>query len=130
MKREQPATEGALLGDSQAELLRDRSARATRRYLDLLRDALLDEHYVENELRIDRLLEFVGTGREIDLDQLANPARRMADAMRQLRRQRRAGELPRDETSTAGMPETLAYAGLGRTRLEHLEACLEAVHED
>ena len=29
--------------------------RAVQRYLDLLKDALLDEHYLENELRIEYL---------------------------------------------------------------------------
>ena len=38
-------------------------SRATRRYLDLLRDALLDQHYLENELRIEHLLECVDAGR-------------------------------------------------------------------
>ena len=37
--------------------MEDRLARATRRYLDLLRDALLDVHYLENELRINHLIE-------------------------------------------------------------------------
>ena len=32
------------------------AARATRRYLDLLKGALLDTHYLENELRIEYLL--------------------------------------------------------------------------
>ncbi len=39
------------------EVMEERLARATRRYLDLLRDALLDVHYLENEVRIEYLIE-------------------------------------------------------------------------
>lgn len=108
----------------------DRLARATRRYLDLLRDALLDEHYLENELRIEQLLKCVTTGQEPDLDKLANPARYMTKALRDLQRRRQAGELQDAEVSRADGAHELAYAGLGRIRLDHLEACLEVIRDE
>ena len=104
--------------------LKDRAARVTRRYLDLLRDALLDEHYLANELRIEYLLECVGTGSPVDPEKLANPARWMIKALRQLRQSREAGD------RGGSSPENLAYAGLGRSRLDHLERCLDAVREE
>jgi cephalosporin hydroxylase len=107
----------------------DRAPRATRRYLDLLRDALLDEHYLENELRIEHLLECIAAGAEVDPDKLADPARHMTGALRDLRRARETGVLPTAE-SGADISEALAYAGLGGTRLDHLRACLEVVREE
>jgi cephalosporin hydroxylase len=102
------------------EAIPDRLERATRRYLNLLRDALLDVHYLENELRIGHLLESVAAGREISATKLANPARHLATPLRELKQERDAG-------GPLGGADGLAYAGLGRVRLEHLEACLETI---
>jgi len=106
----------------------DHLERVTDRYLDLLRDALLGEHYLENEMRIEHLLDVVG-GADLDLDKLADPARHDASRLRRLKRERRVGELagdgaPRDR---AGIP---ASAALGRVRLDHLRGCLEALRND
>jgi cephalosporin hydroxylase len=108
----------------------DRAERAVRRYLDLLRDALLDEHYLENELRIEHLLECVTEGEEVDFDRLANPIRYMATLLRRRQQERHAGELPSDQASTGGSSHELAYAGLGRHRLDHLERCLEGIRDE
>ena len=126
MERKDQASEGLLAGSSE-EALRRRVARANRRYLDLLRDALLDEHYVENELRIEHLLDCIRTGREVDLDKVANPARYMTNALNRRQQERRAGELPTDQARTTGASDVLAYAPLGRVRLDHLESCLELI---
>ncbi|MQA73291.1 MAG: glycosyltransferase [Solirubrobacterales bacterium] len=115
------SSEGALEGHA---------ARAARRYLDLLRDALLDQHYLENELRIQHLLECVGAGREADPDKLANPARHMVGPLRRLKQERQAGQLPGGEAEAAASLEALAYAQVGRTRLDHLESCLAAIRDD
>src|SRR5438045_1500500 len=112
------------------ELMTDRGARAIRRYLDLLRDALLDEHYLENELRIGHLLECISTGQDVNADKLASPARHMASALERRQQERRAGELRHDLEGPAGRSNGLAYAALGRVRLEHLEACLDAIRRE
>jgi cephalosporin hydroxylase len=124
VENEELASEGSLVGCGEEA---DRAARATRRYLGLLRDALLDEHYLENELRIEHLLECISAGRDVDLKKLANPARYMAGALRRRQRERRAGELPSDQAGAKGTSEVLAYAGLGRIRLDHLEVCLDVI---
>ena len=99
---------------------RDRAERATRRYLELLRDALLDEHYLENELRIQYLLEGAEAGKPLDPVKLADPARHLAVELDRLRLERRGGR-PAD---------ALAYADMGRIRLQHLEECLDALRAD
>jgi cephalosporin hydroxylase len=106
----------------------DRAARATARYLDLLRDALLDEHYLENELRIEHLLECVRVGRDVDFSKLGDPVRYMAKALDQRQEERRAGEL--QGIPANGGAGGFAYAGLGRVRLEHLRTCLESIREN
>ena len=108
---------------------RERDTRVARRYLDLLRDALLDEHYLENELRIEHLLECIATGKDVDSGKLSDPIRYMASALRVRRQERRTGALPgRDAPS--GAANEFAYAGLGRFRLEHLERCLEVIRDE
>ena len=74
-------------------LPRERDTRVARRYLDLLRDALLDEHYLENELRIEHLLECIETGKDVDSGKLSDPIRYMASALRVRRQERRTGAL-------------------------------------
>ncbi|HEX6654307.1 MAG TPA: CmcI family methyltransferase [Thermoleophilaceae bacterium] len=107
----------------------ERGRRAVARYLDLLRDALLDRHYLENELRIEHLLESLASGEPVDPDRLANPARHMTAELRRLKQEREAGEFPADAASAARL-DGLAYAPLGRIRLDHLRACLELIRED
>ncbi|MEK6250807.1 MAG: CmcI family methyltransferase [Actinomycetota bacterium] len=108
----------------------DRAARVTRRYLNLLRDALLDEHYPENEVRIAHLLECVSNGEDVDPNKLANPARHMVKALRELKQERQAGALPANAQGAGGGSDVLAYAGLGRVRLDHLESCLEVIRDE
>ena len=76
------------------KVMEDRLARATRRYLELLRDALLDVHYLENEVRIEYLIESAAAGRAPIAKKLANPARHMASSVRERKQARDAGELP------------------------------------
>lgn len=126
MDSEQLTSEGPLILDGQQA---ERAARATRRYLDLLRDALLDQHYLENELRIEHLLECVSAGSGPDPNVLADPARHKAAALRRRKQARQTGELP---TSEQGASEAhgLAYADLGRARLDHLETCLATIRDE
>ena len=112
------------------EAIGNRAEQAIGRYLDLLRDALLDEHYLENELRIQHLLECVSTGEDVDYGRLANPVRYMATVLRQRQQERRTGELPSGDANISGSSDGLAYAGLGRFRLDHVQACLEKVREE
>jgi cephalosporin hydroxylase len=121
-------SEGSLTENDAAA---DRAARAARRYLHLLRDALLDEHYLENELRIEHLLECVNSGRHVDHDKLANPLRYMQRALRRLQEERQAGRPPNDGGPGSGSrSDGLAYTALGHRRLDHLEACLEVIRDE
>ena len=66
-------------------------ARAAERYVDLLKGALLDEQYLENELRIDYLTRCVERGTPVDPAILRDPTRRQHEARRRLETGLRAG---------------------------------------
>lgn len=106
------------------------AGRGARRYLDLLKSALLDEHYLENELRIEHLLECVETGEAASQDKLRHPARYMNARMRRLEQARRAGELRGDDPDANGRWDGIAYTGIGRVRLDHLEGCLDVIRDE
>jgi cephalosporin hydroxylase len=107
-----------------------RAERAARRYIDLLKAALLDEHYLENELRIAYLLECVESGQSASPEKLQDPARHMSRRMRRLERERHAGEGSDEEHEAKGRRGGLAYTTIGRARLDHLEGCLDVIREE
>jgi cephalosporin hydroxylase len=107
-----------------------RAEGAGGRYIDLLKGALLDEHYLENELRIEYLLECVESGEAVSRDKLQNPARHMRRRMNRLQRARHAGEFSGDEPDVNGTRNALAYTTVGRVRLDHLEGCLDTIREE
>ena len=61
---------------------RGQAERLARRYLELLKWAVLDEHYLENELRIEHLLAGVLGGETISDKKLRDPSRYMARELR------------------------------------------------
>jgi cephalosporin hydroxylase len=124
VESEEAVGEGVIVGGEEDAALRDRAGRLIRRYLDLLRDALLDQHYLENEVRIEYLLECISTGNRVEEEKLANPARQMIAALRRKKQEREAGDLG---TATS---EALAYAAVGRVRLDHLEGCLDVIRNE
>jgi len=100
-------------------------AQAARRYLDILKAALLDEHYIENELRLHHLSERLTAGKEPQPAIIRDPARHLrGERVQEALVRRRAGALDRGENgSWAYFP----YATMGRVRLDALEACLDAI---
>jgi cephalosporin hydroxylase len=104
-----------------------RAERGVRRYLDLLKGALLDEHYLENELRIDYLLRCIAAGRDVDAVKLRDPARYLVTDLRHVEQQRRTGEIASQSPAPNSLGLSLAYTGVGRIRLDHLERCLETI---
>jgi cephalosporin hydroxylase len=109
--------------ESQAE-------RSARRYLELLKGALLDEHYIENELRIEHLLECVKSGTAASPDALRDPARSMSRRMRQVQQARQTGRRSSDDPDADGWRDGLAYTTIGRARLDHLEGCLDVIRKE
>ncbi len=101
--------------------------KANRRYLELLKGALLDEHYMENELRIDHLVRHLLAGSQPTANAVRDPVRQMKHMTRQMLAARRAGKLGDDRGNILGY---FPYSTMGRVRLDHLEGCLDAVRTD
>ena len=105
--------------------LNERVARTTSRYLAVIKAALLDEHYLDNEVRIEYLRGVVGR-QAPDLSPLRDPARLLQERYRRIKRARLTGEpLDAGESHTFG-----AYTNMGRAQLDHLERALDHVRTD
>lgn len=104
----------------------DKLTRAAHRYLELLKSALLDEHYLENEIRLKYLARCVRTGEAAEADRVRDPLRAQPDAYKRLLRRRRNGSSVPVDAANGFLP----YASMGRTRLDHLERCLDAVRAE
>ncbi len=100
--------------------------RGASRYLELLEGALLDEHYLENELRLDYLARCLDRGIEVNSTMLRDPARHLKPEWRSLQAARRAGVLADDGDPPPYFPQTT----MGRVRLDHLRSCLDRVRTD
>jgi cephalosporin hydroxylase len=101
--------------------------RAATRYLELLKGVLLDEHYLDNELRIDLLAKAIERGEAPDPEKLRDPHRRMRPELRELEAARRAG---RPRPAHDGTPAYFPLTTMGRLQLDHLEECLDAVRTE
>jgi len=101
--------------------------KSNRRYLELLKAALLDEHYMENEVRIDHLVRSLLNESKPTENAIRDPVRQMKEKARQMLASRRAGKLDEDRGLVLGY---FPYTTMGRVRLDHLEQCLDSVRED
>ncbi|MGH9290656.1 MAG: CmcI family methyltransferase, partial [Acidimicrobiales bacterium] len=95
------------------------------RHLAVVKDVLLDRHYLENEVRLERLTAHGGRQRP-DPIELRDPVRNAQERYRRLERQRFAPAGPDDGAASSFLP----YAPMGRAQLDHLEAALDAVRRD
>ena len=103
-----------------------REDRAARRYLDLLKAALLDEHYLENEVRLEYLYACATGGREPDPVILRDPRRRLRAPLEQLQETRRTGIPVRELAERPVFP----YTTIGRSGLDDLHECMEAIRAE
>lgn len=97
--------------------------RLASRYLDSIVRGLIDEYYLENEVRIAHLADCVTRPKPVELPRLRDPARHDQEALERLRRHRRVGASPEDDA----LPSGYAYAPGGRVGLDHVLQCLDAV---
>ena len=100
--------------------------RATARYLGVVKSALLDEHYLENEARLAHLTSRIAARRPPEARILRDPVREDQESYRRLVTQRFGAAGPDEEGARSFLP----FTAMGRTRLDHLERCLEAVRAE
>jgi cephalosporin hydroxylase len=99
--------------------------RATARYLKVVKSALLNEHYLENEVRLEALSGTVNADRRAAA-KLRDPVRHDTEAFRRIARQRLGPPGPGDYAVNSFLP----YTAMGRTQLDHLERCLDTIRND
>ncbi len=99
--------------------------RATARYLKVVKSALLNEHYLENEVRLEALSSSVPAERKA-ADKLRDPVRQDTESYRRFARQRLGPAGPELHTANSFLP----YTAMGRTQLDHLQRCLDTIRAD
>jgi cephalosporin hydroxylase len=102
-----------------------RADRAVARYLAVVKDALLNRHYLENEVRFDQLTA-KGNRPPPHPTELRDPVRNLQEPYRKLERQRFASAGPDDAARSSFLP----YAPIGKAQLDHLERALDAMRQD
>jgi cephalosporin hydroxylase len=100
--------------------------RSARRYLDLLKGALLDEHYIENEARIEYLLGCIERARPVNPDLLRDPKRHLHADTARLEQARKMGHATEEDRLAAYFP----YTAVGRAHIEQLEQALQTVRRE
>jgi cephalosporin hydroxylase len=105
---------------------RERLDRAAERYLDLLESALLNELYMDHELRLAYLLECKRRELDVQPSRMGDPVHEMQNRWEVLTAERRAGRLPGVATEGSRLP----FAEMGRVRLDQLRACLDVVRSE
>jgi cephalosporin hydroxylase len=102
-----------------------RADRAVARHLAVVKDVLLDRHYLENEVRLEQLTAHGGRQRPAPVE-LRDPVRNAQERYRRLERQRFAPAGPDDGAAASFLP----YAPMGKAQLDHLEAALDTMRRD
>lgn len=97
------------------------------RYLDATIRALVDEHYLENEVRLMHLADCVTRPKPVELPRLRDPQRHDQETLERLRRERRLGPGP---SGLPSLPTGYAYAPTGRVGLDHLVGCLDRIRTE
>jgi len=100
--------------------------RAEDRYLELLRGALIDDHYFENELRIEYLLSCASQQVPVDPELLADPRGTLRSAVPRLEQAHREGVMRDGAGPTAFFPHTT----MGSHRLEQLDRALRTICDE
>jgi len=112
----------------------------TDRYLGLLKNALLNEIYIENDVRLLYLFSRILTGQNIDIDVLQNVRIRVPELFAMVKSARQDGGLwwKLDVTMPDGDIQELdlrnmtefAHTMVGRKRLDNIQHCLSVINSE
>jgi cephalosporin hydroxylase len=97
--------------------------RSVDRHLRLLRSALLDQHHVENEVRMGLLLEAATTDAPLDVERFRAPRQKAPRKVREV-------DLARREGDPGGPLGHFAFTNIGRLRLDEIDEALRTVDRD
>lgn len=96
--------------------------RIVQRHVNLLKSALLDEHYVENEVRANLLLDAALRKTDIDVERYRAPRQKAPQLVRDAERARLTG----DPSNTLGH---FAFTDIGRDRLDEIDEAVTTVNQ-
>lgn len=110
------------------------------RYLELLKNSLLNELYLENEVRLLYIFWMLSTQQQIDANIVRDIGREQTDLMEFVRSRRQEGR-PwwgfRVNDGSGGVKDLnlrnycdFTHTMIGRKRMDNIEACLDAVRSD
>lgn len=111
----------------------------TRRYLDLLKSTLLDDIYIENEVRLMYLFAMHATQSKPDFEVVRQIGRHLPDLLAKAREARLDGRAWWHWKSASGGRQRVidlrngcmfSHTMIGRKRLENIEHCLDAIRTD
>jgi hypothetical protein len=115
------------------------TASLPRRYLDLLKASLLNEIYLENEVRLLYIYSTLSAGKPIDGDVVRNIGERLPDLVARVRSARADGQpwwVVTLEVEGRQVRQNFrnicefSHTMIGRKRLDNLESCLDAIVAD
>jgi cephalosporin hydroxylase/predicted O-methyltransferase YrrM len=102
-----------------------RLADLAGRYLATVKSVLLNDVYLEHELRLDHLFQIAVEGAPLLPENFRDPARQMKAAAADLRAARASGR-----SGGAGTAGFYPLTDMGRVRLDHLEGCLDLIRRE
>src|SRR5271168_1218917 len=110
------------------------------RYLELLKNAVLNEIYVENDFRLLYLFSVLHTQQNIDLEVFRNVGSRLPDWFSGVRAARQEGRIwwhvkvknPDGSDGTIDLRNVCQFSHtmVGRKRLDNIENCLATIKKD
>jgi len=110
------------------------------RYLGLLKNSLLNETYIENDVRFLYAFSMLETNQKIDLDVFRNIGSRLPDWLAGVKASRQEGGIwwhvhfkkADGETATIDLRNVCEFSHtmVGRKRLDNLQNCLAAIRQD
>jgi O-methyltransferase len=112
----------------------------TERYIGLLKNAILNEIYIENDVRMLYIFAMLETGQKIDLDVFRNIGSRLPDWFAGVKSARQEGciwwhvtvTLADGSNSVIDLRNVCEFAHtmVGRKRLDNIHKCLDVVRRD
>ena len=123
---EQIRLEGTVFEHNIMRVRDEQVARARDDYLALLRAVLLDQPYLENEVRIEYLLKRAGEQQAVSADLLRAPASFMRKELSRLEQARQVGRTADGDDPTAFFP----FTAMGAVKLAQLDDALRAIRDE
>jgi cephalosporin hydroxylase len=104
-----------------------RLEQAGRRYVDLLKGSLLGDHHLELEVRLAYIAATAANGKLPTPEPLRDPLKHLKARVEDVRTAHRTGHVVDRGADTVPL---LNHADIGRTRLDHLQDCLDGIRAE